>query len=303
MGNYLEIPLKNCRRDHLDFALWKIAKPGEPHWSSPWGEGRPGWHIECSAMATDLLGQPFDIHGGGMDLKFPHHENEIAQSEAACGEHFAQLWMHVGLLQVNGEKMSKSLNNFLTIRDALEKHRPEELRFFMMNSLYSRPADYTQSSLDEAKIRLWRFYRSIDGLIDPPENIPDTADATHAYEEFVKVMNDDFNTSVALGLIGDVCGKINILRRDNNLAEAAILARTVLKIGGILGILQDPNFLKSARSDDERMEIERLKSDRDIARTHKDWAKADSIRQQLINMGLEVEDTPQGTRTTRVARK
>ncbi len=289
--------------DRLDFALWKIAKPGEPHWSSPWGEGRPGWHIECSAMATDLLGQPFDIHGGGMDLKFPHHENEIAQSEAACGKHFAQLWMHVGLLQVNGEKMSKSLNNFLTIRDALEKHRPEELRFFMMNSLYSRPADYTHSSLDEAKIRLWRFYRSIDGLIDPPENIPDTADATHAYEEFVKIMNDDFNTSVALAHIGDVCGKINILRRDNHLAQAAILARTVRKMGGILGILQEPNFLKSARSDDESMEIERLKSDRDIARAQKDWAKADSIRQQLINMGLEVEDTPKGTRTFPAARK
>ena len=172
----------------------------------------------------------------------------------------------------------------------------------MMNSLYSRPADYTQSSLDEAKIRLWRFYRSIDGLIDPPEDIPDTADATHAYEEFVKVMNDDFNTSVALGLIGDVCGKINKLKDDNR-TEAEILARTVRKMGGILGILQDPDFLKSDRSDDEWMEIERLKSDRDIARTQKDWAKADSIRQQLINMGLEVEDTPQGTRTTRVARK
>lgn len=288
------VDLSDTKRDPLDFVLWKISKPDEPYWSSPWGDGRPGWHIECSAMSTDLLGQPFDIHGGGMDLKFPHHENEIAQSEAACGKHFAEWWMHIGLLQVDGEKMSKSLGNFITIREALQKYHPEELRFFMMNSSYRRPANYTQSTLDEVKIRLYRFYKSIDGLSEPPAEVIDSSDA---YEKFTNYIDDDFNIPRALAHIGDVCGKINILRGTDP-EQAAILGRTARKMGKILGILQDLNYLKRGPSD-EWEQIEMLKSARDIARTQKNWAEADRIRQQLVAMGLVVEDTPNGTRVSR----
>jgi cysteinyl-tRNA synthetase len=293
-GNTLEKLLST--QDKLDFALWKIAKPGEPHWPSPWGEGRPGWHIECSAMSTNLLGQPFDIHGGGMDLKFPHHENEIAQSEAAGGNQFAKLWMHVGLLQVNGEKMSKSLGNFLTVRDALAECRPEELRLFMMNSHYRRPADYSKSSLEEARHRLRGLYLSLEDL---PEPAAHSADAAIFRDKFNEVMNDDFNTTLALAVLGDIAGKINLLKNQQNFAEAAALGKTLRDLGNILGILQQTpqEYFKGSRQAEEWELIKSLEQQRDALRTQKKWHEADKIRQQLIDMGLEVEDTPNGTRT------
>ncbi len=223
------------KSDPIDFVLWKSAKPGEPHWPSPWGEGRPGWHIECSAMASDLLGQPFDIHGGGMDLKFPHHENEIAQSESAYDVEFAKIWMHVGLLKVEGEKMSKSLNNFITIRDAVAKHHPEELRFFMMNSHYRQPADYCPESLYEAKFRLDGLYRSLIDLPTPASEVGDTSDFR---ERFNNAMNDDFATTVALTILGDLASKINSLRDEGKIDQAAVLGKTLKHLGNILGILQ-----------------------------------------------------------------
>jgi cysteinyl-tRNA synthetase len=284
-----------AKKDPLDFVLWKISKPGEPRWPSPWGEGRPGWHIECSAMSTSLLGQPFDIHGGGMDLKFPHHENEIAQSEAGCGKHFAQLWMHVGLLQVNGEKMSKSLGNFLTIRDALNECLPEELRLFMLNSHYSRPADYTPASLYEARHRLRSLYDSLENLPLPPK----AQESSGFTEKFNAVMEEDFNTTMALAILGEIAGKIHQLREEGRLEEAADLGRTLKNLGGILGILQqDPQeYFAGAINKEDQAKIDALAHQRDLLRAQKKWDEADKIRHQLIDMGLEVLDTPTGTRT------
>lgn len=279
------------KADPLDFALWKISKPGEPRWPSPWGDGRPGWHIECSAMSTALLGQPFDIHGGGMDLKFPHHENEIAQSEAASGQTFAKTWMHVGLLQVNGMKMSKSLGNFLTIRDALAQYHPEELRFFMMNSHYSNTADFSERNMYEAKIRLFRFYHGLSEL-------PNLHDEINSYywENFLSVMDDDFNTSVALACLGDCIGEGLLLKKENP-DESTKNANTAKKIGRVLGILQDSNYLQGDKSEEEK--IESLIDKRNIYRTQKKWADADAVRKELLNMGIVIEDTANGTTTWR----
>ncbi|MBS0350280.1 MAG: cysteine--tRNA ligase [Proteobacteria bacterium] len=284
------------KKDPLDFVLWKISKPGEPHWPSPWGEGRPGWHIECSAMSAEILGQPFDIHGGGMDLKFPHHENELAQSESACGCEFARCWMHVGLLQVNGEKMAKSLGNFVTIRDALNRYRAEELRFFMMSSIYNRPADYTESSMHEAKVRLKTLYNVLRGL---PEIAPEM-DVRYT-QRFNDAMNDNFNTSVALGILEDLATEIAEQRKQKKVDQAAALAATLRKLGKILGILNqsDSEYQKGGWSTEKWQQIEALAKQRDQARAQKKWAESDQIRQQLINMDVDVEDTPQGTYLSR----
>lgn len=281
------------KADPLDFALWKKAKPGEPRWPAPWGEGRPGWHIECSAMVTDLLGQPFDIHGGGMDLKFPHHENEIAQSEAGCGKQFARWWMHVGLLQMNGEKMSKSLGNFLTIRDALKQYHPEELRLFMLNSHYGSTVDFSENNLHEARRRLFRFYHSLSQL----PNLPDDKIDVDFSERFKQAMNDDFNTSLALAVVGDCIGKANLLIGEKKLDAAAVYGATAKKLGEILGILRDDHYLQGDRSEEDK--IESLIDQREICRTQKKWSDADNIRQQLLNMGIVIEDTATGTRWRR----
>lgn len=301
-GNTLE-KLLSLHADHavnkadpLDFALWKISKPGEPHWPSPWGEGRPGWHIECSVMSTSLLGQPFDIHGGGMDLKFPHHENEIAQAEAAHGKEFAKLWMHVGLLQVNGAKMSKSLGNFLTIRDALAQYRAEELRFFMMSSLYNRPADYTETSLQEAKHRLKGLYTAIRDL--PQGESPAISSAE---EKFIAAMDDNFNTPVALGILDELATKTIKLRQQNKLADAAKLADCIRKLGKVLGIVQQSEeaYRRGGWSAEKWQEIDELGKLRDHARHAKNWAESDRLRTALTNMSVDVEDTPAGTRLSR----
>jgi len=246
-------------------------------------------------MSTSLLGQPFDIHGGGMDLKFPHHENEIAQSEAAGGVPFVKWWMHAGLLQVEGEKMSKSLGNFITIRQALAEHHPEELRFFMMNSLYRRPADYTDASLHEAKQRLRALYRC---LLDLPAASDDSEDSSDYQRRFIQAMEDDFNTPLALTILDELSGQINSLRTAKKTAEAAILGKTLTHLGNILGILQQSpaNYFKGARSAVEWQQIDALRQARDQARAQKNWPEADRIRQQLLAMGLEVEDTSTGTR-------
>ena len=280
------------KRDDLDFVLWKPAKPGEPKWPSPWGEGRPGWHIECSAMAKAVLGQPFDIHGGGLDLKFPHHENEIAQSEAAYEETFAQLWMHAGLLQINDEKMSKSLNNFITIRQALAQVEPEVLRFFMLSAHYRSPLNYTDAHLVQAKKGLDTWYTALRGLSLSPVTL-DRIDNDFV-ERFYQAMDDDFNTPEAYAVLFDLAHAINRLRDQEQLSEAGQAASVLCALAGVLGLLQqDPEAYFT--QDVDVAAVESMLDQRQQARQQKDWAKADQIRQQLLSMGVHIEDTATGT--------
>ena len=268
----------------LDFVLWKKAKAGEPHWSSPWGDGRPGWHIECSAMSMNCLGENFDIHGGGYDLQFPHHENEIAQSEAASGKPFANYWMHVGFLQINQEKMSKSLGNFFTIRDALKKYDAEVLRYFLISSQYRSQLNYSLDNLDNAKRSLERLYQSIKGIaLDASYHID-----KQWVERFNEAMNDDFNTPEALSVLFK-------LSHEVNKTKDGVLAATLKHLANVLGILEkSPDaFLKG--NVDDTQEIEALIVKRNKARMDKNWALADEIRQRLLTMGIELEDGVEGT--------
>ena len=229
--------------DPLDFVLWKAAKPGEPFWESPWGRGRPGWHIECSAMSTACLGNHFDIHGGGQDLQFPHHENEIAQSEGATGEKFVNVWMHNGFVRVDDEKMSKSLGNFFTIREVLAKYDPEEVRYFILASHYRSPLNHSDQALDNARAALTRFYIALNG---PPAAV---APANSEHEQrFNAAMDDDFNTPVAVAVLFDLVRDINSLKATD-MAGSAALAATLRRLGGILGLLQgDPvTYLQGSR--------------------------------------------------------
>jgi cysteinyl-tRNA synthetase len=280
------------KRDPLDFVLWKLSKPGEPTWDSPWGKGRPGWHIECSAMSTEILGQPFDIHGGGMDLKFPHHENEIAQSEAACGKPFANIWMHAGLLLINKEKMSKSLGNFLTIREVLKEHHPEVIRYFMISAHYRSPVNYSDETLAQVRSSLERLYTAMRGL-------PEVENARIlAYEDaFQSAMNDDFNTPVALSVFFDMAHEIHRLREQNLVNEAAILASGLKRLAGIFHILQanPEEFLRGNMPEEEVAKIEALIAERQSARANKNFARADEIRQELLAMGVVIEDAAAGT--------
>ncbi|OGT45580.1 MAG: cysteine--tRNA ligase [Gammaproteobacteria bacterium RIFCSPHIGHO2_12_FULL_38_11] len=282
------IDINEGKDDPLDFVVWKLAKPNEPCWESPWGNGRPGWHIECSAMAQTILGQPFDIHGGGMDLKFPHHENEIAQSESAYHCTFANIWMHAGLLNVNGEKMSKSLNNFFTIQDVLAKHNVEVIRYFMLSSHYRSPVDYSDENMEKAMLALKRLYTAIRGLVI----VTATATAT----DFVSAMDDDFNTSIALSVLFDTAKEINILREENNIKDASALAAQLKKCGEILGILQmDPEiFLQGEVSDEFSAQVEKLIALRSTAKKNKNYVEADRIRAQLSLMNVVIEDSVGG---------
>ena len=275
----------------LDFVLWKKAKPNEPSWSSPWGEGRPGWHIECSAMAMHELGEQFDIHGGGLDLQFPHHENEIAQSEAATGKPFANYWLHVGMLQVNNEKMSKSTGNFLTIADVLKDHHPEVIRYFLLSSHYRSSLNYSEENLLNAQKALTRLYQAIKNMKDEVAEVD-----THWLSQFTEAMNDDFNTPVALSVLFQLSHEVN----KNN---SSILSMTLKYLAGILGFLQeDPvSFLQSGFKAEERAGIEQLIADRLKARTERDWTKADYIRDELLNQGIELEDGAEGTIWRKVA--
>ncbi len=275
--------------DPLDFVLWKTAKPGEPQWESPWGAGRPGWHIECSAMSTACLGKHFDIHGGGMDLKFPHHENEIAQSEAATGAKFVNTWMHVGFVRLDQEKMSKSLGNFFTVREVLKKYDPEVVRYFILGSHYRSPLDYSDENLQGAKSALTRLYLAL-------KDLPAVAGAVDAgYEErFHAAMDDDFNTPGAFAVLFELARDINKLREEGKLAAAAPLGASLRRLAGVLGLLQrEPQaFLRGGAADGlTDAQIEALVARRTEARRNKNWAESDRIRDELKVQGIILEDT------------
>ena len=287
------VEVEAAKQDPLDFVLWKAAREGEPGWPAPWGEGRPGWHIECSAMSTTCLGEAFDIHGGGMDLKFPHHENEIAQSCAATGAEFARYWLHNGFVQIDNEKMSKSLGNFFTIRDVLAHYPGEVLRFFIVNSHYRSPLNYSDASLANAGEALRRLYTALRGTpADHAAPVPQDREA-----EFTAAMDDDFNTPKALAVLFDMAREINKLKEKDDVVYKDIGA-AMRTLAAPLGLLQDDPelFLRgSGWTADEDAEIERLIRAREDARKHRDFDKADRIRDELGERGIVLEDGAEGT--------
>ncbi|KFF66588.1 cysteine--tRNA ligase [Pectobacterium brasiliense] len=288
------VEITEVKRNPMDFVLWKMSKPGEPHWSSPWGEGRPGWHIECSAMNCKQLGTHFDIHGGGSDLMFPHHENEIAQSSCAHDGSYVNYWMHSGMVMVDREKMSKSLNNFFTVRDVLAYYDPETVRYFLMSGHYRSQLNYSEDNLKQARAALDRLYTALRGT--------DASVAAHGGDEFEarfrEAMDDDFNTPEAYSVLFDMAREVNRLKTED-VQAANQLASALRKLSGVLGLLeQDPEqFLQNgAQVDDEEVkEIEALIQQRKDARAAKDWALADQARDRLNEMGIVLEDGPQGT--------
>ena len=311
-GERVDIDL--AKENPMDFVLWKMAKANEPAWQSPWGPGRPGWHIECSAMSTCCLGNHFDIHGGGMDLQFPHHENEIAQSEGATGEKFVNVWMHNGFVRINEEKMSKSLGNFFTVREVLKQYKPEIIRFFILSSHYRSPLNYSDEQLNDAKAALTRLYTALRGVevIDAP--------VEDDYKiRFEQAMDDDFNTPVAVAVLFDLSRELN-KAKDSYPERAGQLAASLKTLGGLLGILQqDPEeYLKgqihvtkgaivgsgasvSASAEITRgvAWIEQQIQARLDAKKAKNWALADKIRNELKEQGVILEDAPDGTTSWR----
>jgi cysteinyl-tRNA synthetase len=290
------VEVQQEKDDPLDFVLWKAVKPDEPSWSSPWGEGRPGWHIECSAMSTHCLGNHFDIHGGGQDLQFPHHENEIAQSVCSTGEDFANVWMHNGFVRVDEEKMSKSLGNFFTVREVLQKFQPEVIRFFILSSHYRSPLNYSIDNLEEAKAALNGLYTALrDSNI-----VAGVEPSKKSIDEFNTYMDDDFNTPKAISLLHELARDLN-RNADKTSNEATVLAATLKNLGGVLGLLQDEpqGFLQAkANSSDEDLDevaIQNLIDDRVAAKAEKNYERADQIRDHLVTLGISLEDTPQGT--------
>lgn len=283
------IEVEKTKHNPLDFVLWKMSKPGEPSWESPWGAGRPGWHIECSAMNNKYLGKEFDIHGGGSDLIFPHHENEIAQSCCANKTPYVHYWMHSGMVMINEEKMSKSLNNFFTIRDVLETYDAETIRFFLLSGQYRSPLNYSQENLDKARAALNRLYTT---LRDTQAVEPDSTEDEYT-AKFKEYMDDDFNTPGAISVLFDLAKQIN--KESGETAQK--LAGRLKQLASVLGILeQDPNkFLTTGAKDDDVEQIEALIKQRNEARKQKNWALADEARDKLKQMHIELEDGPQGT--------
>ena len=284
------------KEDPLDFVLWKAAKPGEAHWSSPWGNGRPGWHIECSAMSTCCLGDTFDIHGGGPDLTFPHHENEIAQSEAATGKTYVKTWMHAGAVRVNKEKMSKSLGNFFTIRDVLAEHDPEVVRFLLVASHYRSPINYSVDSLTEARKSLTRLYTALEGV---DTDAIASSEASPYRERFTQVMDDDFNTPEALAVMFELAREVNRAKQEQP-DEAARLGGELKQLGAILGLLQQAPqiFLKGTQQQGmplSESEIEAKIAQRIEAKANKDFAQADAVRDELAALGIILKDSREGT--------
>ncbi|MDK8285217.1 cysteine--tRNA ligase [Dialister micraerophilus] len=306
------VMVNTAKRNPGDFALWKGAKPGEPFWESPWGNGRPGWHIECSVMSTHYLGATFDFHGGGSDLIFPHHENEIAQSEGATGQKFVKYWLHNGFITINSEKMSKSLNNFFLVKDVLEKYSGDALRYFLLSTHYRSPLDFSDERLEEAEKNMSKLKDVIarikemekeDGKVETNESVSLKKAAARTIEEFRQAMNDDFNTGLATGVLFDFVKDINIYYNAVNSGvaidkEAVIEAKETFKtILDILGILESEwNTQESYAGSDYDALMEMILSVRETARKEKQYKLADEIRDKLAELGIIVEDSATGAR-------
>ena len=301
------------KRNPFDFVLWKRAKPGEPMWDSPWGKGRPGWHIECSAMSTHFLGHHFDIHGGGKDLIFPHHENEIAQSEGAFGEQFVNVWIHNGFVNINQEKMSKSLGNYLMIKDILKEHHPEAVRLFLLSNHYRSPVDFTDQAMVEAEAGLEKVYALLHRVsehLDGSERGDKKQEPGPLWASFCQAMDDDFNTARGIGLVFETVRKLNRLMdgtdgkvgKDDQ-AKLVSMRSDLMRIGGVLGILTETasQFFEHKKADVllrkgiDIAVVERLIGERARARREKDWAAADRIRDELFALGILIEDRAKET--------
>ncbi len=290
------VDVAESKDDPLDFVLWKQAKAGEPSWPSPWGDGRPGWHIECSAMNKRHLGPNFDIHGGGADLIFPHHENEVAQSCSANHSEYVNYWMHSGMVQVDEVKMSKSLGNFFTIRDVLQQYDAESVRYFLLSSHYRSQLNYSKENLDQARSALERLYTALRAA---PGGQVDN-DLTGAYvDRFNAAMDDDFNAPEAMAVLFELAREVNrVAAKDAE--KAKVYAAQLKQLGGLLGLLeQEPETFLHGSDGDDAAEIEALIVERNDARAAKDWARADIARDKLTAMGIELEDTAEGTRWRR----
>lgn len=288
------VDVNDSKDDPLDFVLWKMAKPNEPSWDSPWGKGRPGWHIECSAMSACHLGAHFDIHGGGSDLQFPHHENEIAQSTCAHGTKYANTWIHTGMVQVDKEKMSKSLGNFFTVREVLAKYNAESVRYFLMSSHYRSQLNYSTENLEQAHAALSRLYTTLRD-VPPADEVALNDELSQGYvERFQQAMDDDFNTPEALPVLFDLAREIN-RNKDTDSLKAQQLSSLLHLLGGVLGILQGDaeRFIQAGTRGqvaDDEAEIEALIVARNEARANKNWSAADAAREKLTALGIIVED-------------
>jgi len=303
------VEVESIKHNPFDFVLWKAAKAGEPQWMSPWGQGRPGWHIECSAMSTKCLGNTFDIHGGGHDLQFPHHENEIAQSEAATGCEYANNWMHVGFINVDGEKMSKSLGNFFTIREVTNRYHPETVRFFLLSSHYRSQINFSDSALDEAHNSLSRLYNALkiaeqqqNQALETDNELINQAYQSVAGQDFMAAMNDDFNSSAAISVLFGLASEVNKAAKAEDTAKAWQSAQQLQALAKSLNILQQPpkQFLQAVIGEESEnglsdAAIDALITERGDAKTNKDYARADEIRGQLKEAGIELEDSSAGT--------
>ncbi len=293
------IDVTEVKEHPMDFALWKGVKPGEPFWPSPWGDGRPGWHIECSAMSQKYIGDTLDIHCGGQDLIFPHHENEIAQSECACGKPFANYWMHNGYINVDNRKMSKSLGNFFTVREVAEKYGYEPIRYLMISSHYRSPINYSVDILEQSQNALDRLYTCRENLVfrlESAESGEQTANFDKFKEEFITAMEDDLNTADAIAAIFNLAKEINIMLGGTPSKEDCTAALNMFdELCGVLGLVYNVG-----KADNLDAEVEELIAQRTAARKAKDFAKADQIRDQLKEMGIVLEDTPQGVKWSRI---